>query len=153
MPHTDRDMIPVAYTTHNRDNCEMKYDIMVDILDYTGNYSCLRYVSGFDLDRCTLCYEHNGDKAEIEHDGRHSWLQVMMSCVRCINPLHAKFFRGNKNIYLHFMSILYIDMTQVIGIFPHERPRLVFFTWTISWLLMTWKCKEPRHHQPWYWLD
>ena len=32
-----------------------------------------------------------------------------------INP---KFFRGNKNIYLHFISTLHIDMTQVIGILP-----------------------------------
>ena len=26
------------------------------------------------------------------------------------NPLRAKFFGGNKNIYSHFMSFLYIDM-------------------------------------------
>ena len=29
-----------------------------------------------------------------------------------INPLCAKFFRGNKSIYLHFVSFLLIDMTQ-----------------------------------------
>ena len=27
------------------------------------------------------------------------------------NPLHANFFRGNKNIYLHFMSFLHVDIT------------------------------------------
>ena len=30
-----------------------------------------------------------------------------------VNPLHAKFFRGNINIYLHFVSFLHIDTTQV----------------------------------------
>ena len=35
------------------------------------------------------------------------------SMILAINPLHAKFFRGNKNIYLHFMSFLHIDMTQL----------------------------------------
>ena len=45
-----------------------------------------------------------------------------------VNPLHAKFFRGNKNFYSHFMSILYIDMTHIIGILPRERPRLAYFT-------------------------
>ena len=31
-------------------------------------------------------------------------------------PLLAKFFRGNINIYLHFMSLLHIDMTEVVKI-------------------------------------
>ena len=31
-----------------------------------------------------------------------------------INPLQAKFYRGNINIYLHIMSLLHIDMTQVL---------------------------------------
>ena len=30
-----------------------------------------------------------------------------------INPLSAKLFRGSINIYLHFMSLLHIDMTHV----------------------------------------
>ena len=34
------------------------------------------------------------------------------------------FSEGTKTIYLHFMSILYTDMTQVIGILPRERLRL-----------------------------
>ena len=33
---------------------------------------------------------------------------------KSFNPLHAKFFRGNINIYLHFVSFLHIDMTQVV---------------------------------------
>ena len=34
-----------------------------------------------------------------------------------INPLRAKFFRVNINIYLHFISFLHIDMTQVLKFF------------------------------------
>ena len=46
----------------------------------------------------------------IERDG---WL----------NPLHAKFFRGNINIYmyLHFMSLLHIYLTQVLKTLPRIR--------------------------------
>ena len=36
----------------------------------------------------------------------------------CFNPLRAKFFRENINIYLHFMSFLYIYKTQVVEIPP-----------------------------------
>ena len=44
------------------------------------------------------------------------------------NPLHAKFFRGNKNIYLHFMSFLHIDMMQVVEILPQVRPGRTYST-------------------------
>ena len=37
------------------------------------------------------------------------------------NPLGAKFFRVNINIYLHFMSFLHSDMTQVLKILPQVR--------------------------------
>ena len=36
-------------------------------------------------------------------------------------PLHAKFSRGNINIYLHFVSFLHIDTTQVFEILPQIR--------------------------------
>ena len=47
----------------------------------------------------------------IQKAGQHSF-----------NPLCAKFCRGNKNIYLHFMSSLHIDMTQVVTLLPQVRP-------------------------------
>ena len=34
-------------------------------------------------------------------------------CSESFNPVHANFFRRNKSIYLHFMSFLHADMTQV----------------------------------------
>ena len=45
-----------------------------------------------------------------------------------INPLRAKFFRGNKNIYLHFVLFLHIDTTQVVEILPQIRPELTYST-------------------------
>ena len=38
-----------------------------------------------------------------------------------INPLRAKLLRVNLNMYLHSMSFLHIDMTQVLKIIPQIR--------------------------------
>ena len=38
-----------------------------------------------------------------------------------ISHLHAKFFWGNINIHLHFMSFLHIDLTQVLKTLPQVR--------------------------------
>ena len=42
------------------------------------------------------------------------------------------FFRGNINIYLHFVSFLHIDMTQVLNILPKLRPGPTYSTKSIS---------------------
>ena len=70
---------------------------------------------------------------------------------KSLNSLHAKLFRGNINMYLHFMSFLHTDMPKIIEILPRIRPGLTYFTQSISWLLMSWRPKEPGHQQPWYW--
>ena len=45
-----------------------------------------------------------------------------------VNPLHAKFFRGNINIDLHFVSFLHIDMMQVFEILPQIRQEPTYST-------------------------
>ena len=45
-----------------------------------------------------------------------------------INPLHAKLFRVNKHIYLHFMSFLHIDTMQVVEILPQIRQEHTYST-------------------------
>ena len=45
---------------------------------------------------------------------------------RHINPLPAKFFKGKKNLYLHFMSFLHTDMTQVVEILPQVRQDITY---------------------------
>ena len=50
-----------------------------------------------------------------------TYLQVPSNIYTCINPSRAKFFRGNINIYLHFVSFLHIDTTQVVEILSQIR--------------------------------
>ena len=49
---------------------------------------------------------------------RSSWLFNSLAPGSYLNPLCAKFFRGNINLYLHFVSFLHIDMTQVVEFLP-----------------------------------
>ena len=45
-----------------------------------------------------------------------------------LNPLRAKFFRGNINLYLHFVSFLHIDTMQVVEILPQVRQEPTYST-------------------------
>ena len=45
-----------------------------------------------------------------------------------VNPLRAKFFRRIINIYLHFVSFLLIDTTQVVEILPQVRQEPTYST-------------------------
>ena len=64
--------------------------------------------------------------------------------VQGINSLRAKFCRGNTYIYLHFMSLLHIDMTQVLKILPQVRPDLhILHSWCPG------DVKIPRFSQKW----
>ena len=49
-------------------------------------------------------------------------LNTCTNCLYIIDSLRVKFCRGNINIYLHFMSLLHIDKTQVLKILPQVRP-------------------------------
>ena len=42
---------------------------------------------------------------------------------------------ANDKLTLNVLGLCYLGLTS-----------------SISWLLMPWWCKEPGHHQPWYWL-
>ena len=45
-----------------------------------------------------------------------------------VNPLCAKFFRENMNMYLHFLSYLHIDTTQIVEILPQIRQEPTYST-------------------------
>ena len=47
---------------------------------------------------------------------------------RMINPVRAKFFRGNINMYLHSVSFLHIDTPQVVEILPQIRQEPTYST-------------------------
>ena len=55
-----------------------------------------------------------------------------------ISPLRAKFFWGNINIYLHFMSFLHIDLTQLLKTLPQLREGPIYYIESIFWLPMSW---------------
>ena len=48
--------------------------------------------------------------------------------VMIINTLRAKFFRRNINMYLHFVSFVNIDRTQVVEILPQTRQEPTYST-------------------------
>ena len=100
-------------------------------------FSWLKIFSGI------LCHRHySAMKKHSSVTCKHSHL---------LNPLRAKFFRGNINIYLHLMSFLHTNKTQVVEIPPRVRQWPAYSTQSISWLLMSWRRKEPGHQLPWYW--
>ena len=45
-----------------------------------------------------------------------------------INSLHAEFLTENINIYIHFVSYLHIDTTQVVEILPQIRQEPAYST-------------------------
>ena len=53
---------------------------------------------------------------------------ALLHFVKIINPLGAKFFRGNLNMYLHFVSFLHIDATQVVEILPQIKQEPTYST-------------------------
>ena len=52
----------------------------------------------------------------------------LSSMRKYFNSLRAKFCWGNIHLYLHFMSLLHIDMTQVLEILPQVRPGPTYST-------------------------
>ena len=61
-----------------------------------------------------------GAKVVLDIDGRQVLAGIVLYFF-CFNPLRAKFFRKNINIYLHFMSFLHINKTEVVEIPPRVR--------------------------------
>ena len=65
------------------------------------------------------------------------WIQIYITYILVgkqamqvwkLNPLRATFFRGNINIYLHFVSFLHTDTTQVVEILPEIRQEPTYST-------------------------
>ena len=62
-------------------------------------------------------------------NGRVLWKErIEVGVTKHVNPLRAKFFRGNINIFLHFVSFLHIDTTQVVEIFNQIRHEPTYST-------------------------
>ena len=100
----------------------------------------------------------NSSKFNLNFPGAKGWMDTGLYVEVAlghlgylINSWRAKLFREKINMYLHFMSLLHIDMTQAPKILSQVRPGPTYSTHSISLLLMSWRRKEPGHQQPWYW--
>ena len=61
--------------------------------------------------------------------GEKYWVsEVISELDPSFNLLEAKFFRESIDMYLHFMLILHINMTQVVEILPHVRQGSTYST-------------------------
>ena len=70
----------------------------------------------------------------------------------CFNPslfYFLGFLLGNNFIYFQFHSNT--KMARIVEILLRGKQPSVYPAWPITWLLMTWRRKEPGHHQPCYW--
>ena len=85
-------------------------------------------------DTCLSCTLHVGSQGHLVIGFlwyvTHAVMMIKshMSPLRIFNPLRAKFFRGNVNIYFHLMPLLHIDLTQVLKILPQVRPGPTYST-------------------------
>ena len=80
---------------------------------------------------CHLCNANKEDQERESTTRQKSHVGTssqQFSFQKWVNPLCAKFFRGIININLYFMSLLHIDMTQVLKILPRVRPGPAYTT-------------------------
>ena len=68
----------------------------------------------------------------------------------CLNVPYDKLNRVMLNLF-YILSFLSTDVTSGVEIIPHGRQCVVYSTYSIPWLLMIWRLKEPRHQQSRYW--
>ena len=73
---------------------------------------------------CPLCAHSQAMRAHSHRMRSHRMRMRAFKGNLCVSgtvPLRAKFVRGSKKIYLHFMLFLHIGMTPVIEILLHVR--------------------------------
>ena len=110
---------------HRRDLCDMRKNIFCAMCFIPGGivYPHLRIVGS----RCAKI----NLQAETFISSPSCWPSVTFSSaiflITIFNPLCAKFFRGNININLHFMSFLHTNKTQVVEIPSSSNTRTCLF--------------------------
>ena len=53
--------------------------------------------------------------------------------------------------YICIFYCFWVLRRHTIKILPRGRHVPIYLVWSIPWLLMPWRHKEPGHQQPWYW--
>ena len=92
-------------------------DVIMCMFLPVSSMSCLIHVTAV----LYICYTILCYKETFNCSSSLMWYCCCRVDFISLNPLHAKFFRGNINIYLHFMSFIHIDMTRVLKILPQVR--------------------------------
>ena len=64
-------------------------------------------------------------------------------CWDILNSCLAEFILGNIKVYFHFTQFLDTGTSKVVWIHFERSLEYLHCTWSMSWLLMTWWCKEP----------
>ena len=75
-----------------------------------------------------MAWRRSGDKPLSEPMMVSLLTHICVTRPQWVNPLRAIFFRENINIYLHFMSVLHTNKTQVVEIPPRVRQRPAYST-------------------------
>ena len=72
-----------------------------------------------------------------------SWSQAILSVSDDLVLWHV------YTIYImHFLSVLFNEMVQVVEILPEGRQRSISPVWSVIWLLMPWLLVSACHHNP-----
>ena len=129
---------------------------MCKIRTWSDNYfSCKKSLKYFykDLNNELINPLRNGPKAYwfiINGEVRHPLHVTYSVWLSHNNHLCVKLLGGNTKVYLHSVSFLQTEMTQMVEVLYHRRQGHVNRVQAIPWLLMTWRHQEPGHQQPWY---
>ena len=76
---------------------------------------CVGAMGAYGRSLTSMCWTLNWPSVCLPMTRRLPVLGYQQTQHRLLNHLRIKFVRGNINIYLHFISFLHIDRTQVVG--------------------------------------
>ena len=74
-----------------------------------------------------------------------SWLLLFFTVLDILSPIIKEYVIICYKSTTIFAPNVKIEMAQTVEILPHGKQGPAYHTWLISWLLMTWRHKEPRH--------
>ena len=110
-----------------------------------------------------MCFEMIDDKSYSQQVPPFQYIRYPMSALcKCFvlsqynvtwitfNLWHAELVCGSIKILAYFV-LTFIGISPVVEFLPWGKQWHSYLTGSISWLLMTWRRKEPRYLQLWYW--
>ena len=72
---------------------------------------------------------------------------MMLTTHTCV----SRCLRVKLNMHLPTISFIHTVMNQLVEILPGGSQRPTYITLSMTFVPMTWWCKEPGHQQPQYW--